>query len=180
MTTTAVGPPTVSPPTEPLVGHYAGVVSRGIAFLIDDFLSIALYTVAVAGGLWLLELVTEGDLTKDDIPGWLWALGLTIWLAIYFGYCWMASGKTPGKAVVGLRIVAGDGTPLSPGHALVRLVVYPISVLLWIVMAIAVAVGLRRRALHDRVADTAVVYDWDARAARLRFLARDPKHLSDS
>jgi uncharacterized RDD family membrane protein YckC len=172
--------PATAPPVQPLVGHYAGAVSRGIAFLLDVFLSIALYTIAVAGGLWLLSLVTEGDLTKSDIPGWLWGLGLAIWLAIYFGYCWMASGKTPGKAVVGLRIVAGDGTPLSPGHALIRLVVYPISVLLWLVMAIAVAVGLRRRALHDRIADTAVVYDWDARAARLRFLARDPKHLSTS
>jgi len=29
-----------------------------------------------------------------------------------------------------------------------------------------------RRALHDLIAGTAVVYAWDARAARLRFLAR--------
>jgi uncharacterized RDD family membrane protein YckC len=169
-----------APPAQPLVGHYAGAVSRGIAFLIDVFLSLALYAIAVAGGLWLLNLFSEGDLTKSDIPGWLWGLGLAIWLAVYFGYCWMASGKTPGKAVVGLRIVAGDGRPLTHGHALLRLLVYPISVLLWIVMVIAVAVGLRRRALHDRIADTAVVYDWDARAARLRFLARDTQHLSTS
>jgi hypothetical protein len=29
------------------------------------------------------------------------------------------------------------------------------------------------RALHDLIAGTAVVYSWDARAARLRFLARE-------
>ena len=29
------------------------------------------------------------------------------------------------------------------------------------------------RALHDLIAGTAVVYAWDARAARLRFLARE-------
>ncbi len=29
-----------------------------------------------------------------------------------------------------------------------------------------------RRALHDVIAGTAVVYPWDARAQRLRFLAR--------
>lgn len=173
MTTTVA-----APPSGDLAGHYAGAVSRGIAFLIDAFLSVSLYTVAVAGGLWLLGLLTDGELTESDIPGWLSALGLAIWLAFYFGYCWMASGKTPGKAMVGLRIVAGDGEPLAPGHALLRLLVYPISVLLWMVMVVVVAVGLRRRALHDRIADTAVVYDWDARAARLRFLARDSKHLS--
>jgi len=29
-----------------------------------------------------------------------------------------------------------------------------------------------RRALNDYIAGTAVVYDWDARAARLRWIAR--------
>jgi hypothetical protein len=29
------------------------------------------------------------------------------------------------------------------------------------------------RALHDLIAGTAVIYSWDARAARLRFLARE-------
>ena len=32
--------------------------------------------------------------------------------------------------------------------------------------------GDRRRALHDVIAGTAVIYSWDARAARLRFLSR--------
>ena len=30
----------------------------------------------------------------------------------------------------------------------------------------------RHRAWHERFADTAVVYAWDARVARLRFLAK--------
>jgi hypothetical protein len=32
-----------------------------------------------------------------------------------------------------------------------------------------------RHALQDLIADTAVVYAWDARAAHLRFLARSPE-----
>mgnify|MGYP000216910185 CR=1 FL=1 len=32
--------------------------------------------------------------------------------------------------------------------------------------------GRHRRALHDKIAGTAVVYSWDARGARWRFLAR--------
>jgi hypothetical protein len=35
-----------------------------------------------------------------------------------------------------------------------------------------IVTGRHRRALHDAIAGTAVVYSWDARAARLRFLAR--------
>jgi hypothetical protein len=38
--------------------------------------------------------------------------------------------------------------------------------------AYAIDVVLNRRALHDLVAGTVVVYAWDARAARMRYLAR--------
>jgi hypothetical protein len=36
-----------------------------------------------------------------------------------------------------------------------------------------ILLGRDRRALHDVIAGTAVVYTWDARAARLGFLSRD-------
>ena len=38
---------------------------------------------------------------------------------------------------------------------------------------VGILLGDRRRALHDVIAGTAVIYAWDARAARLRFLSRD-------
>jgi uncharacterized RDD family membrane protein YckC len=37
---------------------------------------------------------------------------------------------------------------------------------------LGILVGGKRRALHDVIAGTAVVYSWDARVARLRFLSR--------
>jgi uncharacterized RDD family membrane protein YckC len=39
--------------------------------------------------------------------------------------------------------------------------------------SVRVLLGDRRRALHDVIARTTVIYAWDARAARLRFLSRD-------
>jgi len=44
----------------------------------------------------------------------------------------------------------------------------------------AVLVQRERRALHDLIARTAVVYSWDARAARLRWLARADRAPSGS
>jgi len=35
-----------------------------------------------------------------------------------------------------------------------------------------ILLGDRRRALHDVIAGPTVIYSWDARAARLRFLSR--------
>jgi hypothetical protein len=36
------------------------------------------------------------------------------------------------------------------------------------------------RAVYDLIAGTAVVYAWDARAARLRFLARQSEPIADA
>ena len=38
---------------------------------------------------------------------------------------------------------------------------------------LGILLGDQRRALHDVIAGTVVVYSWDARAARLRFLSRE-------
>ena len=48
---------------------------------------------------------------------------------------------------------------------------------------IGVITNREHQALYDRIAKTTVVYDWDARGARLRFLARNappssPDHLA--
>ena len=39
-----------------------------------------------------------------------------------------------------------------------------------VIVFVGIVLGRRRRALHDVVADTAVIYDYDAQAARLRRL----------
>ena len=42
------------------------------------------------------------------------------------------------------------------------------------VLDLVILVQREHRALHDFIAGTVVIYAWDARAARLRFLAREP------
>ena len=54
-----------------------------------------------------------------------------------------------------------------------RALVFPLSFLLVGLGFLGILVQRERRALHDLIAGTAVVYSWDARAARLRFLARE-------
>jgi uncharacterized RDD family membrane protein YckC len=48
-----------------------------------------------------------------------------------------------------------------------------VSFLLFGLGFVGIVVQRERRALYDLIAGTAVVYAWDARAARLRFLARE-------
>lgn len=155
------------------VGHYAGPVSRLAGYVLDASISSVVYAVAVAATLYLINLVLGTDLSDNSLPAWFWAATFVIWFAIYYGYCWAAAAKTPGMALVGVRIVRRDGSDLSPGRGIARCAAYPLSFLTLGIGFIGIVIGREHRALHDVIADTTVVYDWDARSARLRFLVRE-------
>jgi hypothetical protein len=53
-----------------------------------------------------------------------------------------------------------------------RTLALPLSFLTLGLGFVGIVTNREHRALHDRIAGSTVVYDWDARAARLRFLAR--------
>jgi uncharacterized RDD family membrane protein YckC len=151
-------------------GHYAGPATRAAAFIVDWVLAAGIFIVAVAAGIYLLNLVTNADLRRADAPAWVWTTALVAWLAVYFGYCWAMSGKTPGAAVLGVRIVRRDGSAIDPRHALIRVLTFPLGFLTLGLGFLGIALGREHRALYDVIADTTVVYDWRARTARLSFL----------
>ena len=113
--------------------------------------------------------LVETDFQAPDRAPVVWALGFGLWLVLYNGICWAVWWKTPGQALLGLRVVCRDGADLDARHAWTRALVYPL--LVWF-GSIGVLIGRERRALHDVVARTTVVYDWNARTARWRLLAR--------
>jgi uncharacterized RDD family membrane protein YckC len=95
-----------------------------------------------------------------------------VWEFIYFAYSWAASGRTAGMALFGVRVVRDDGTGAIGRRAVVRALAFPLSFLFLGLGFVGILLGGQRRALHDVIAGTAVIYSWDARAARLRFLSR--------
>jgi uncharacterized RDD family membrane protein YckC len=99
-------------------------------------------------------------------------LAFFAWEFSYFAYFWAASGKTPGMVMLGVQVVGQDGSPVGTKRGLVRTLAFPLSFLLLGLGFLGILLGRDRRALHDVIAGTAVVYDWDAREARLRSLAR--------
>ena len=94
------------------------------------------------------------------------------WAFAYFAYCWAASGRTAGMALFGVRVVQDDGIDASGRRAVVRTLPLPLSFLFLGLGFAGILLGDRRRALHDVIAGTAVIYSRDARAARLRFLSQ--------
>jgi uncharacterized RDD family membrane protein YckC len=96
-----------------------------------------------------------------------------LWLFLYFTYCWATTGKTPGMVVLGIRVVRADGAHAEAWRAVVRTLILPVSVALFFVSLPLILLQRAHQAPHDLAAGTAVVYAWDARAAKWRLLARD-------
>ena len=153
-------------------GDYAGAVSRFVAYAIDLFITSAVFTLALAGISYVVEIVTGKSVSwnRQDI---LVVVLYVAWQFFYFGYSWAVSGRTFGMAVLGVVVVRADGAVAEPRRGVIRSLVFPLSFLLLGLGFLGILVQRERRALHDLIAGTAVIYAWDARAARLRFLARE-------
>jgi len=75
--------------------------------------------------------------------------------------------------LLGVQVVGQDGGRAGTRRGLVRTFAFPLSFILLGLGFISILFQHDRRALHDLIADTAVIYAWDARDARLRSLARE-------
>jgi uncharacterized RDD family membrane protein YckC len=133
--------------------RYASLVSRTIAYLLDTAIVAFVVSATVAFGL-IVALVTgvrAHDLALATASAYVIVLPSV--LAIYCALFWLLAGRTPGMALLGLRVVRTDGQPVRWFAAFLRgvlLVYFPIGAL-WLV------VDRRRQAVHDKVARTLVV-----------------------
>ena len=76
---------------------------------------------------------------------------------------WSTTGQTPGKAVMGVRIVRLDGKPLNLVTAVRRILGYGLSMVTFGVGFLVVLSDDRRQGWHDKIAGTCVIYSWKAR-----------------
>ncbi|MFN0243557.1 MAG: RDD family protein [Planctomycetota bacterium] len=136
----------------------AGAGSRLAAALIDASILIGLYCLT----LLTIAVASQADATGVSrfLAGVL--IGGVLLSAVAYQALWpMAwSGRTPGKAAVGLRIVSADGYPATSLQLVLRALVWPLD-LFPIVPAsiglISIAATARHQRLGDLVAGTLVV-----------------------
>jgi len=156
---------------ESLQGKYAGFASRFTAFAVDLGVGLGVFLLALAAISFAARVLTGQDISWNKGDTWV-IIAYAVWQFIYFAYSWAASGRTAGMALFGVRVVTDDGTDAGGRRAVVRTLAFPLSFLFLGLGFAGILLGGRRRALHDVIAGTAVIYSWDARAARLRFLSR--------
>ncbi len=138
--------------------HYAGFWIRFVAYLIDalivGFASVAVQAILLPG----LRLSTRSSLGAGAIAlvGIAYIVGVAI-AAAYEGLFVYKFGATPGKMVLGLRVVRPDGGPVSLGRAIGRYFAKLLSAIILLIGFIMAGFDREKRGLHDILVDTRVI-----------------------
>jgi uncharacterized RDD family membrane protein YckC len=155
---TAILPPEV----EASQGEAAGLISRAAADIVDLVITIVLVAVLYLGyGGYRFVLHPRAFRWPELGIGTLsWVAALVF--VVYLAEGWSITGRTLGKQMMGLRAVRRDGSRIHHARAFVRALIcaaFPIG-LVWC------AIDRERRAVHDLILGTAVVYDWHRQIPR--------------
>jgi uncharacterized RDD family membrane protein YckC len=157
-----------------LQGHYAGLATRLAAFVIDLVALLILFDILINTVEFVVSTLAGHQWKISNLPvgG---GLSLGILAILYCTYPVAAGGRTFGMAMAGLRVVRPDGSPVGWPQAVIRILALPLSFLTLGFGFLLIVLRQDHRALQDLIGGTAVVYAWDARAARWRFLAQSDK-----
>jgi len=154
----------------PLGWHYGGFWIRFGARMIDGFV-LGAPLLILAAVLIPNLLRAQGNASNPAIAGFA-AFSLTFFL-IYFllVICYEVvllryRGATLGKMACGLKVVRSDGSSLGWGVSIGRFVMWNVvtsgipylNFVLMLISGIMAGTDSEKRALHDRVCDTRVVY----------------------
>ncbi len=141
----------------------AGFGRRLVALFIDIIILVAINWVintvwALASGEGFVAEIPTEPLIETTGP--TWPLGAAIAFLLFVAYIilfWRWKGRTPGKMVMGLKIVRGDGSDLHWSDAILRFLSYIISFLIFCIGFIWAFFDDYNQGIHDKLANTYVI-----------------------
>jgi uncharacterized RDD family membrane protein YckC len=149
--------------------HYGWFWIRLGARMIDGI--VLTVPILILAALLIPNLLKAQRAAPNANPAGLAAFGL-VFLVFFVGViCYEVlflkyRGATPGKMACGLKVVRSDGSSLEWGSSIGRFVMWNvvtngipyINMILMLISGIMAGTDAEKRALHDRVCDTRVVY----------------------
>ncbi len=140
---------------------YAGFPLRIVSAILDSVFMIALAALTAAiAGFYVLARTNWGDTDPSDGTYVISATILCTFLILaplYFVLLWYWRGQTLGQLAVRIAVTDRDGYHISFRQALVRLIVWPVSVLPLGLGITTMFFDREQRMLHDMLAGTVVV-----------------------
>jgi uncharacterized RDD family membrane protein YckC len=158
--------PTWQPPERtggPAPGvEFAEFGPRLVAYIIDGLIVGGLVIVVLVS--WALFALASGGIANDAMSAGaavsvvLLVVALTVVGLGYFPWFWSRDGATPGMKMMGLLLVRDqDGGPIGGGQAILRLVGYAVSGMVFYLGYVWILVDKRRRGWHDLIAGTVMI-----------------------
>jgi uncharacterized RDD family membrane protein YckC len=133
-------------------------VTRVVAFAIDAaVINVVIWTVAIVAAL-ALSLFKHIPHEVDVILAAIGGFAAIAWSIGYFTFFWSTTGQTLGNRVMSIEVRGEGGERLRVRRAFVRVLVLPLSVIPFCAGLGLILVDRRRRALHDMIVNTVVVY----------------------
>jgi uncharacterized RDD family membrane protein YckC len=155
---TGYGEPIVTGEAVAIELRPAGIGSRGVALVIDFVIQFVLAVLLV-----LVANNTGATFESAAAQALVLALFVGIVLGYPVGFETLWRGRTPGKAVMGLRVVRDDGGPVRFRHAFVRglvgVVVDRPGIFGGLLALIPMLVSARSKRLGDLAAGTVVIQE---------------------
>jgi uncharacterized RDD family membrane protein YckC len=137
----------------------AGFVTRVVALTLDaTLLSTAFFlasTIVAFIGTTFFGAHHQASAGALVIGGALWFLLAGLYLVTF----WALGGETPGMRFLGIRMRGADTAGLGLGRAVRRLFGFALSAIPFGAGFLPVLFGRNRRGLHDRIANTEVLYE---------------------
>lgn len=142
--------------------RYAGFWIRFVARVLD---AVILGVVAAVINIPMQMMVGFGSL-RDPVAAMSVGFGLLgVMLLVDFAlgfayevYFVSSRGATPGKMILGLKIIRADGSGLSVGQAAGRYFAYLLDSFTLMIGFIIAGFDDQKRSLHDRICDTRVIH----------------------
>jgi uncharacterized RDD family membrane protein YckC len=139
---------------------YGGFWRRVVAVLIDAFiLMIVMFPLEMAFGLFSAPRAGNRSFAAGYAMGYLgliWLLSTVLNLT-YYTYFLSQKGATPGKMVMGLKVIVANGDRIGVGRAIARYFAHVLSGLTLGIGYIMVAFDSQKRGLHDYICSTRVI-----------------------
>lgn len=166
-------PPAVPPPSAPsshwqapeyVAGpapgyEFGGPGERLIAYIVDVLITgVLVIAIVILAGLVVGAGAAGGSGLLAAAGVFVILMAVLIVPLAYFPYFWARSGQTPGMRMFGLHVVRdSDGGPIGAGTAILRLIGYWVSGLVFYLGYIWIFIDKRKRGWHDLIAGTVVV-----------------------
>ena len=134
----------------PIEKRCAGFWQRFVAFFIDGIILSIIFVII------LVTIAFQGLETTVSFFTYFEGLVGAIPTAYFVGF-WAWRGQTPGKMLLGIKIVTGDGGSINLGRAILHYFGYFVSAIILFFGFFMITWDSKKQGLHDKIAGTYVI-----------------------